>query len=529
MNDLNTTENAAISTAGAESPELKLKTYTKKEFGTFMTSMFGQNLLITLVSACFLYYTTSTMLLPAAAVGIIMTLARVWDAVNDPIMGVIVDRKQGKRGKCIPFLRIVPIPIAVLTFLCFTNFGIYDYSPDASAAQNAWLLVYMAIIYISWDMIYTVGDIPLWGLTSLMTESDKQKGTVLSFARIIGGIAGGIGTFALQPVALMISAALQPVAGVNAERYGFMIMAAIIAVIGGGLFAICGFTVKEKVIPAPVEKPSLKANFKTMFSNKPFRQIVISGIIGSPRNLIILIVMTIVTYYFASKDGIMALLYMALLGGGMFAGQFIFMALTPKLSTKFGKKALYNWSNIIAGIPLGLIFVMYLIFPHNLTDAFPLILLFIIFTVAGSVSGITQVVQTMMIADCVDYEEFEKGVRPDGAFFSGLTFINKLAGAIATIISTAAYAIVGFEGEKIAEMDEFMKAGNLIREAPQYDKYMMMLFFLISIPPALGSILSVIPTWKYPLTNKAHDDIMIELKARRDAREAVAEDAGEQE
>jgi Na+/melibiose symporter-like transporter len=461
------------------------------------------------------------MLFPAVVIGVIMTAARIWDAFDDPFMGVIVDRTQTKRGKCIPFLRIVPIPIAIFTFLCFTSFGVYDNGDGANQTANALLIAWTSVIYFLWGVIYTIGDIPIWGLSSLLTESDTDKGKLLSGARIIGGIASTGAVFTLQPLMLAISDAIKPVAGAASERFAFMILMAIVALIGGALFQILGFVAKERVIPAPAKKPTLKQNFKTMFKNKPFRRIVISGILGSPKNLIMLVVMTIVTYYFASKNPLMAFVYMALIGGGMLIGQFVFMALTPRLALKYGKKTLYNAANFIGGVPLGLVFVLYLIFPHNLTDVLPLILLFILFTVAGCGSGITGVVQTMMIADCVDYEEQMSGIRPDGAFFSGLSFINKLAGGVATILSTLAYAIVGFEGANIEAMNAFADAGGLIREAPQFDKYMMMLFFLISIPPMVGSILAVIPTWKYPLTDKWHTAIVLELKQQRLARETT--------
>lgn len=136
--------------------------------------------------------------------------------------------------------------------------------------------------------------------------------------------------------------------------------------------------------------------------------------------------------------------------------------------------------------------------------------------------GMSNVLQSMMIADCVDYEEYNSGTRPDGVFFSGQTFIAKLTGGVATIIGGIAYTIVGFSDQKIAEVNAFIDAGGIPREASEYSVYMGILFFLISIPPAIGCILAILPTWHYALDDDVHKKIIDELNERRHkAKETV--------
>lgn len=494
----------------------KLRTYTTKEKNIYLTSLAGQNIIYNIIGACLAYYLQFTILIPALTVSLIMTFARVWDAFNDPIMGTMVDRTRTKLGKCRPYLIAVPIPILIVTILAFTNFGFYG---QGTKAMNGLIVAWAAITYVLWGMIYTIGDIPLWGITALMTEDDKDRNKLLSLARIFGGLGGAVTLLAMQPLALGIGNALTntSIGGGNpamGERYGFLIAASIFAIVGCGLFQLCGFFVKER-IPASDKKYTLKDNFKIMLGNKPFRQVLVSGILGSPKMLLALAAMPLVTYYFASKSPILALMYMALLGGGMFAGQFIAMAYTPKLLKKYTKKNLYNYGNLLGVIPFLLIFVTYLVAPNSLTHPLAIIICFIIFLFSGASMGLTTVLQSLMIADAVDYEEYTNGTRPDAVFFSGQTFIAKLTTGIATIISGIAYSIVRFSDSRVAELNAFIAAGGIPREESIFSSFMMVLFFLVSIPPAIGCILSIIPTWKYALDDDEHERILAELNKRR--------------
>lgn len=129
--------------------------------------------------------------------------------------------------------------------------------------------------------------------------------------------------------------------------------------------------------------------------------------------------------------------------------------------------------------------------------------------------GLTTVLQSFMIADAVDYEDYHNNIRPDGVFFSGQTFIAKLTTGIATIISGLAYHFVGFSDKAVEELNAFIEQGGIPRVEDKYSRYMLVLFFLVSIPPAIGSILSVIPTWKYALPDKEHKKMLEALNERR--------------
>ena len=286
-----------------------------------------------------------------------------------------------------------------------------------------------------WGMCYTVGDIPLWGITAVMTESDKHRNKLLSLARVFAGIGGGVTLLAIQPVGIEIGKTLQskvfsPLPAAQAlnqgQRYGFLVAAVAFGIIGSILFQLVGIFTRER-IAASEKKNGIDENIKLMWSNKPFRQLLISGILNSPKNLIMLVALTLVNFYYANNDSGQIFKYYAILGVGLFIGQFAVILFMPSLIKKFEKKHVYNWSNLISAIPFALNFVCYEAAQnHDVTSAFFLTIYSVMFTFAGLSIGATSILQSYMIADCIDYEEHKSGLRPDAVFFSGQSFVSKL-------------------------------------------------------------------------------------------------------
>jgi len=486
----------------------QLLTYSKKERNTFLISMVGQNIIYGIISAAFAYYLQFTVLIPAAAVGTVMAATRVFDAVNDPMMGVFMDRTRSKIGKARPYLIAAPPFILITTVLCFwAPFGVY------TQAGSTWLVIaWGAISYILWEIAYTVGDIPLWGIVALITESDADRNKLMSGAWIASAVGIGFG-FVIQPLALALGPAM------GGELNSFLAVTAVFALIGCGMFQILGFTAREKVKPQDTPT-SLADQFKIMWSNRPFRQILISGVLGSPRNLIMIVIFPLFTYYYAAKNFGSTIFYLGLIGAGLFLGQYVAVGYVPKLLEKVSKKNLYNYSNLLAVIPSALIFVFYRMNPMGMTNWLFVLLTALCFLFVGLGMGIPMVLQSVMIADCVDYQEYTTGLRPDGVFFAGQTFIAKMQAAVATMISGFAFAYVGFSDVAIEKVNEFIEAGGIPRTEPEFQPYMMILFFLVSVPPAIGYLISVLPTWRYALDTAEHKRILEELNARRGARGA---------
>ena len=529
--------------------EQKRLTYTNKELSGYLVGMFGQNLIYNIVATGLYFYFQNVICLPAMALGWIMTIARVWDAINDPMMGTIVDKTKTKWGKCRPYLIIFPGIIGVVTILTFIN---SNYANATTTAQKALIIGWAAVSYVAWGMCFTVCDIPLWGITSLMTEDENDRSKILGLARMVAGV-GGIGVLVVQ-IAQALGTAFVDKLDKSAPDYaelvqkanqkGFIITVIIMTVVASILFEFAGIATRERVQKSE-KSYTFKENFKIMFSNKPFRQILISGILRSPIQLLMIVAMTLVTYYYANGNimNILAtdasgkitginfkiLIGLGCVALGLFVGQFVAMGITPLLIKKFEKKTLYNFYSIAGAVPFALIYVFFKISGGDLTSTVWSIVTGICMLFGSAAFGGINVLQSVMIADCVDYEEYYNGVRTDGVFFSGQSFITKLAAGLSTIISSVVYSIVGYSGKNVDILNKAIANGASFIT---YDggtgkgKYAAAMFFLISIPPAIGMLLSAIPTLKYAMTDKEHENILAELvSCRRTAKDKTDGDS----
>ena len=510
------------------------RTYTKKELGGYLVGMFGQNMIYNIVATGLYFYFQNVICLPAMALGWIMTIARIWDAVNDPMMGTIVDKTRTKWGKCRPYLIFFPVIIGIVTILAFLN---GNYAEATTQTQKVLIVAWAAISYIAWGMCFTVCDIPLWGITSLMTEDENDRSKILGLARMAAGVAG-VSVLIVQ-VAQALSAAFD-----GDMQKAFIVTAIIFTVVATVFFEFAGVCTRERV-ESSEKRYGFKENFQIMFRNKPFRQILISGILRSPIQLLMICAMTLVTYYYADGNIMNILMYdeagnfaginvriligLGCIAIGLFVGQFVAMGVTPALTRKFEKKTLYNFYSIAGAVPFALIYVFYKVSGGDLTTTFWSIVIGVCMFLASFSFGGINVLQSVMIADCVDYEEYTNGVRTDGVFFSGQSFITKLSAGIATIISSAVYSIVGYSGANVDTLNKALADGASFIT---YDggtgagKYAAAMFFLISIPPAIGMLLSAIPTLKYALTDKEHERILGELvEMRKEKNTEISADA----
>ena len=498
-----------------------MNTYTKKERNMYLIGLLGQNMIYNIIGTGMAFYFQSVIFIPAMAISVIMGIARVWDAINDPMMGTIVDRTRTKWGKCRPYLFFVPGIVMVTTILTFIN---GQYSGSNSATTNAIIIGWAGVSYILWGMTYTAGDIPIWGITPLMTESDKDRSKLLGLARIVGGIGSGIIMLSIIPVSQTVGAKFTEGGMSQAKglQYGFIVVTVILTVIGTAAFQ-CSAYAKERVKQPSDDAKGFIDNVKIMWGCKPFRRILISGVIKAPMQILGLVAMTLLSYYFGDNggDGQDYMLYMVLLGGPMFIGQFAAMAIVPKMCEKLEKRKVYNVTSIIGAIPFILLFVVYLIDGTGLYKWHWIAIMAVLFAVAGAGVGASTVIQSIMIADCVDYDEYHTGYRPDGVFFSGQSFITKLGAGVSSFIQGIVFAAVGFSGDAVAACNEALAASPkedfLFATAPEFEPYRFGMFFLITIPAAITCIISVIPMLKYEITNESYKKILAELNEKRNA------------
>lgn len=499
----------------------QVKTYTSKERNMYLTGLFGQNMIYNIVATGLYYYFQNVICLPAIALGWIFALARVWDAINDPIMGTIVDKTKSRWGKCRPYLIFSPVVICVITCVAFLNGNYAAAKAEGRSTAMVLIVAWAAVSYVLWGMCYTVGDIPLWGIISRMSEDEKDRSTLISLARIVASIGAGAVVISIIAVSQAVNGMLAKASDAQA---GFIIVGIVFTIVASVLFQFAGIGTKEKV-PVSSETKTMKESIALMWNCVPFRRVLISGILRSPMQLMLIVAMTLFTYYYCGGNlttaftDVNKLVIVLIIAGGLFAGQFIAMGICPSLLKKYNSKTVYNLFSGLSAIPMALIFVVYLIDPTGLDKIHWVIVEGVLLLGAGAGLGGASVCQSVMISDCIDYEEYHNGFRPDGVFFSGQSFITKFQAGISSIISAYVYAAVGYTDVNIASMNAALENGaNFAADYPDYAKAM---WLLISIPPAIGMAISIIPTLKYELDRKTHDKILAALVEKHSEQDAA--------
>ncbi len=481
--------------------------YSNKERNVYLAGMFGQNIIYAIIGSVLQVFYTDILLIPTIAVSAIMGISRVWDGINDIIMGTVVDKTHTRWGKCRPYLKFVPIPIAITTILMFL--------PITSFPVGA-KIAFVIITFLVWETLYTLGDIPLWGVTSLMTPDEEKRSKLISAARIISSFGSIIvvGFYPIKDALGAIDLGLFANTGKAnsdlayfSEPQGYLLAVIAIALLGGILFRLPFAFIRERITQAPKEKDTgLKDNLKLMWENKLFLRALASNILGCTKTIL----MSAGIYFckWVLGNGGNETLWLVKLGGPFLVGMIIAMNRSTAFAKKFGKKKVYLVSSYLNAVPYLLIFFAGY---HNIL--FMAIMLFI----GGFLTGLTTVYNTTMIADSVDYMEHKVGKRNDGVFFSGLNFTAKLTAAITAIVTNLVFSAVNYT-DTINTLTENIAAASAVGKdyvldfASTYPEITSAMLVLITIVPAVGCVLQALPIHKYSLDEEQHAKILAELE-----------------
>ena len=462
-----------------------------KEVLSYSFAGFGQNLICALVTSFFLFFLTDGIGFNPIWLAFMFLGARLFDAFNDPIMGTIVDRTRTKDGKMRPYLKAMPIPIAVFTILLFI-----PYTKIIPNQAGAFALA--TIVYVLWSVLYTIVDVPYWGLASSMTKDTDKRNTMLTVARLLCTIGAGIVTVFLPAIQGFVeSAAINDMfaaAGVvtdgaigkdllikgseavtvitqNADglwvipaaewaklnqtfmdRYQilYIIAAAVIAVASVPTFYVGYLNTKERYYDDDSKKSSLGHNVKLLGKNRPIILLILVGVLGCLR----LIYMTSGIYYAkynCDNVGLFSIMTLLVVPGGLIA-----TVTTPWLSRKFGKRNVFLYSHLVGGIAM--LIVYFIGIPTAGSNTLSQILFFIVLVLLGVPSGFSNILQYSMIADSIDYLEDKTGERAEGICFSMQTFISKIGMAFTAFTTLLVLGVAGYADADKVQADETMKS-----------------------------------------------------------------------
>lgn len=467
---------------------MKTKLYNEKT--RYLLGLSGQNILYALVSSCFAYYLQFTILIPAFWLGIILSSAKIFDAVKDPFIGTFINKSKWPLAN---YLWYLPLPTAVITVLCFT---MKIYSDGNSTLQNATIIIYGFVVFFLWEIIFSFGDIPMISYPNVLCKDEGERTKLLSL-RPVGAMVCSICCLIVQPLAFAASGAL---GGTQTdERNAFFIITLVFSIVGYILYQLT--VSKERVQYTEKKSSNEKQQYRYILTNPLLRKIIISGLFSSMSALQGVVLPALVAFYFSSKNSGLTFIYTFLLGTGSFVGLMLSTFLVPILSRKLGNEKAYVICNLASILPNIMIFALYLGNKTTMNTLGNFAFVFILSLVSGSFLSLASNIRTLLIDDAVELEYKLSGKKPTALFFSFQTAIIKIQSGVSSLISSAGYMVIGFTSSETAKLNEYIASGFVARESTEYTDLFTMLFFLFGVLPAISSLLAVIPFIK-DLTSK---------------------------
>lgn len=437
----------------------------------------GKDLVYMLSASYMLYYYQDVMGVNAIVMGVILMIARIFDAFNDPIMGVVVAKTRTKWGKFRPWLLIGSITNAVVLYIMFT-------APPTLDGDG--LIAYAAITYIMWCITYTMMDIPFWSMIPAFTEGGKEREGLTTLARSCAGVGAALIT--------ILTMMLVPMLGNGDERIGFSRFALIIAILFVLFIMLTCINVKEKST-IDVKTPTIREMFKALVSNDQAMTVVIAIVLI---NTSLYVTSNLLIYFF--KYDIVGPNWNAnytlfnAFGGGI---QILSMMILYPLLRKFisSIKVFYvSFAMAIGGYAL-LLAIMF----TNFSSVYILLIPgFFIFAAFGMLTVLT----TVFLANTVDYGELKNNRRDESIIFSMQTFVVQLASGVSAFIASICLTVFNINGEsETAELASYSVTG---------------LRMTMTIVPIVGLLIAVFLFYrKYVLTDMKINEISMKIKEKR--------------
>lgn len=445
---------------------------TKRNRYFFGLGTVGRDMLYSMVSMYLLVYLTEILNLPDSTMWWmtgVLTILRIFDAVNDPFMGFLVDNTHSRFGKFKPWIAIGGFFGGILTLLLFTDLGLV----------GSGYVISFGIIYLLWDFVYGANDIAYWSMLPSLTIDQKEREKTGSFARICANVGMYIVVVGILPMT----------AALGGGKKAWFIFALGIVVIMWGFLCFTLFGVKEnRSMYKREENTSLKEMFSVLFKND---QLLFTAISMALFMIGYCTTTSFGVYYFkyAFKNEGMYSVFAGILG----ISQLLALTSFNIFSKKYSRKQLYAFSTVL--VVFG--YIVFFFSPMNmLYIGLAGVLIFV-----GQ--AFIQLLMLMFLTDTVEYGQWKLGRRNESITFSVQPFINKIGGAIASGIVGATLIISGINS---AASPENVTAKGL----------MIMKLSMLIIPLILILIGYLVYHFKFKIDKEMFDKIVVDLSKRGD-------------
>ena len=443
---------------------------TAKEKYSYGIGAFGKDMVYAVVATYLMIFFTDEVGISSVFVGSLFFFARFWDAINDPIMGLIVDNTKSKWGKFRPWIFIGTLINAVVLVFLFLN--------PTSFLEGKMVYVYCAVVYILWGMTYTVMDIPYWSMIPSFTSDPGERDKIAVIPRIFATLGGSsVNTFGLMLIGIL---------GVTSKSQGYFRLGLIIAIVFVISTIITVLNVKEKNVVQNNENIKLSEVTKILGKNDQLLVIIASVVIFQVAQFLY---SGFLVYFFtyAVKD---LNLYATFVAIGTVT-QVASLMLFPKISQAVGRRNVYTIACILTVIGFGGMFIV--------GGSGSGILLCIVGIAYNLGVGLLNASVTVMISNAVDYGEYKMGKRSESIIFSAQTFIVKFSTAFSGLI-------IGFGLSIIKYIPNAEQTASTI---------MGMKIIMFLLPAILMVLCAVIYTKFYKLHGEFYSDVMYSLEERR--------------
>lgn len=461
---------------------IKLKEKIGYGFGDMASSMFWK-----LFGSYLMIFYTDVFGLPAAVVGTMFLITRIWDSLSDPVMGAIADRTTTKWGKFRPYILWGAVPFGIIGVLTFTT-------PSLGMTGK---IIYAYITYSLMMGIYTVVNVPYASLLGVMSPNPKDRNTLATFRMSFAYIGSFIALLLFMPIVNLFSG---DGADIIAQQKGWTMGVGVIAIICVILFVLTFALTRERVKPIKQKQAKLKEDLRDLAKNKPWWILLGAGIAALVFNSIR---DGATVYYFKYYIVEEAYTNISLFGfsfvlSGLYlaigqAANIVGVVLAAPISNRIGKKNTYLGAMVIASI-LSVIFFWF--------NREQLALIFVFQVLISVCAGSIFPLLWSMYADCTDYSELQTGNRATGLIFSSSSMSQKFGWAIGSALTGWLLAYYGFQANQVQSAETL----NGIK-------------MFMSILPAIGTVLSIIFISMYPLSEKKMEKIVSQLEARRSHQE----------
>ena len=375
----------------------------------------GKDMVYALVSGFILYYYNDILGISGTFTGVMMMAARVFDAFNDPLMGVVVEKTNTPFGKFRPWIVTGTLTNALILYGMFAM--------PASVTGTA-MLVYASVAYVLWGVTYTLMDIPFWSMIPAITSSGKERENLSVIGRTCAAVGYAVPTVLTMLLVVRLG---------SGEREGFAIFAAAVAVVFVVAELVCVALVQEK--PSERQKTTTVGEMFSALIHNDQAMVVVVGIVVF--NASLYLTTQLAVYFFKYDIGNSDLFSLFGTVGGV--GQILSMVSLPLLRRRWGGKQILVGA---LGVTIAGYLALFALSMAGVRAVAPLAATAFVIYIGF---GLATVLTTVFLADTVDYGEYKTGSRNESVVFSMQTFVVKLASAVSVLIAGIGIDLIGLD------------------------------------------------------------------------------------